>query len=148
MSEPPPETFSYEEVTPLIPGRAEDHLKRLGFRRPFLSAAKYWDALAGQDLPPLQCAIEVTTLSMAMKWPFHDIQEVVHDYPISDYGSMLNDITYTLDPAPRQDRLEILGKALSLCFMDASASGTSSPEMCCAVINLIASLSAALVCPA
>src|SRR5882672_11955658 len=114
--DPPPQTFSMEEVTPHMPGTVESLMSRLGFRRPFLSAVEYRDALARKGLPPLACALEVASVASKMKWPFHDIQEVVHDFPISDYGSMLTDIAYTLDPAPHQDRLEILGKALSLCF--------------------------------
>src|SRR5260221_6529404 len=123
MSEPPPDspprTFSLEEVTPHMPGKAEDLMKRLGFHRPFLSAVEYRDALASKGLPPLRCAREVASVAIKMKWPFCDIREAVHDFPLNDYSHMLDEIAYTLDPAHRPDRLEILGKGLSLCFLDA-----------------------------
>src|SRR5712691_7768803 len=148
MSEPPPDspprTFSLEEVTPHMPGKAEDLMKRLGFHCPFLSAVEYRDALASTGLPPLRCAIEVASVAIKMKWPFCDIRKVVHDFPLNDYSHMLDEIAYTLDPAPRPDRLEILGKALSLCFLNASESSTPPPEMRQVVIDLIGSLSAAL----
>jgi len=144
MSEPPPETFSYEEVTPLIPGRAEDHLKRLGFRRPFLSAVAFRDALASEELPPLRVAREVASLSQAMKWPFYDIREVVHDYPLPDYAPLLETIAKVIAPLPPPDQLEILSKSLSLCFHACSEAGVAHHETRKAVVDLIGSLSVAL----
>ena len=148
MSETPPErppnTFSYEEVTPLYPGRAEALWKRCGFSEPLLSAVELRDALAKRDLPPLRCAIEVASIARASRWPFHDIREVVYDFPLPDYAPLLDDIARTIEPIPRQDQLGILGKSLSLCFHAASDEGAPNLEMRQALIDLIGSLSAAL----
>ena len=143
--DPPPTTFSYEEVTPLLPGtRAEDLLKRLGFSKPFLSAVEFRDALTSKGHPPLRCAIEVASLVKASRWPFHDIRQVVHDFPLPDYAPLLDVIAHAMAPIPQKDQIGILGKSLSLCFLAASDEGAPNPEMCQALINLISSLSVAL----
>ena len=142
--DPPPNTFSFEEVTPLLPGRAEDLLKRLGFHQPFLSAIEFRDALASKGLPPLRCAIEVASIAKAMKWPFHDIRKVVYDFPLPDYAPLIDAVAQTIAPIPQKDQLAVLGKTLSLCFLAASEEGGANPEMRQAVIDLIGSLSAAL----
>jgi len=144
LPDPPPTTFSYEEVTPLLPGRAEDLMKRLGFSWPFLSTVKYQDALASKGFPPLRCAIEITSVAKARKWPFHDICQVVHNFPLPDYAPLLDVVAHVIAPILCKDQLKVLGKSLSLCFHAASEEGASNPEMYQAVITLIGLLSAAL----
>ena len=137
-------TFSYEEVTPLLPGRAEDLLKRSGFTKPFLSTIEFRDVLASKGFPPLRCAIKVASVANASRWPFHDIRQVVHNFPLPDYSPLLDDIAHSIAPIPRKDQLGVLGKSLSLCFHAASDEGAPNPEMCQALIDLIGSLSAVL----
>ena len=139
----PPPTFSYAEVPPM-PGRAEDLYKRSGFTKPFLSAVEFRDALARKGYPPLRCTLEVASVAQASRWPFHDIHQVVHDYPLPDYSPLLDDIAQSIAPIPRKDQLGVLGKSLSLCFHAASEEDAPNPEMRQALINLIGSLSAVL----
>jgi len=119
-------------------------VKRLGFGWPFLSAVKYQDTLASKGLSPLHCTIEVTSIAKAMKWPFHDICQVVHNFSLSNYAPLLDEVTHTIVPILCKDQLEILGKSLSLYFHAASEKEASTPKMCQVVIILIGSLSAAL----
>jgi len=100
LPDPPPTTFSYEEVAPLLPGRAEDYLKRLGFSWPFLSTVEYQDALASEGYPPLHCALEVASIAKASCWPFHDICQVVRDFPLPDYAPLLDVIAHMIAPVP------------------------------------------------
>ena len=131
-------------MTPHLPGRAEDLYRRSGFTKPFLSAIKLWDALASKGLPSLRCAIEVASIAKASRWPFHDIRQVVHDFPLPDYSSLLDVIAHAIAPIPRKDQIGVLGKSLSLCFHAASDEGAPNPKMRQALINLISSLSAVL----
>jgi len=144
LPEYPPTTFSYEEVTPLLPGRAEDLLKRLGFTKPFLSTVEFRDALASKGLPPLRCAVEVASVAKASRWPFHDIHQVVHDFPLPDYSPLLDAIAHSITPIPCKDQLRVLGKSLLLCFYTASDEGAPNPKMCQALVDLIGSLSTVL----
>jgi len=119
-------------------------MKRLGLGRPFLSAVELRDTLTNKGLPPLRCAIEVTSVAKAQKWPFHDIRQVVHDFPLPDYSSLLDIVAHAIAPLPHRAQLEVLGKSLSLCFHAASEEGAPNPEMRQVVIDLIGSLSMAL----
>jgi len=140
----PPSTFSYDEVTPLLPGRAEDLYKRSGFTVPFLSAVELQVVLTSKGLPPLRCALEVASIAKASRWAFHNIHQVVHDFPLPDYSPLLNVVAHAIAPIPRKDQLGILGKSLSLCFHTASGEGAPNPEMHQALIDLIGLLSAVL----
>ena len=140
----PPDTFSYEDVTPHIPGWAEDLYRRSGFTKPFLSAVEFRDALASKGLPPLRCAIKVTSVAKASRWPFHDIRQVVYDFPLPDYSPLLDIVAHAVAPIPRKDQIGVLGKSLSLCFHAASGKGAPNPEMRQVLIDLIGSLSAVL----
>ena len=140
----PPDTFSYEDVTPHIPSRAEDLYRRSGFTKPFLSAVEFRDALANKGLPPLCCAIEVASIAKASWWPFHDIHQVVYDFPLPDYSPLLNIVAHMVVPIPHKDQIGVLGKSLSLCFHAASGEGAPNPEMRQALIDLIGSLSTIL----
>ena len=140
----PPPTFSYDEVTPLLPGKAEDLYKRSGFTKPFLSAVEFQDALANKGYPPLRCALEVASVAKASRWAFHNIHQVVHDFPLPDYSPLLDVISHAIAPIPRRDQLSVLSKSLSLCFHAASDEEAPNPEMRQALVDLIGSLSAVL----
>jgi len=140
----PPDTFSYKEVTPHIPGRAEDLYRRSGFTKPFLSTVEFRDALASKGLPPLRCTIEVASVAKANWWPFHDIRQVVYDFPLPDYSPLLDVVAHAVAPIPRKDQIGVLGKSLSLCFHTASGEGAPNPEMRQVLIDLIGLLSAVL----
>jgi len=140
----PPDTFSYKEVTPHIPGRAEDLYRRSGFTKPFLSTVEFQDALASKGLPPLHCAIEVASVAKASWWPFHDIRQVVYDFPLPDYSTLLDIVAHAVTPIPCKDQIGVLGKSLLLCFHAASGEGAPNPEMHQVLIDLIGSLSAVL----
>ena len=140
----PPDTFSYEDVTPHIPGWAEDLYKRSGFTKPFLSAVEFRDALTSKGFPPLRCAIEVASVAKASRWPFHNICQVVYNFPLPDYSPLLDIVAHAVTPIPRKDQIGVLGKSLSLCFHAASGERAPNPEMHQALIDLIGSLSAVL----
>src|SRR6266581_1434921 len=95
MSDSPFDTFSIHDFQ-LLPGRAEDLYRKLGFTKPFLSTIELRDALLRRELPPYRIALEIASIANAMRWPFHDILQVVHDFPLPDSAPLIDLIATTL----------------------------------------------------
>ena len=95
MSDSPLNTFSINDLT-VLSSRAEDLYKRLGFARPFLSAVKLRDVLLCRGFPPSHVALEIASIASAMRWPFHDIHQVVYDFPLPDFTPLVDTIAGTL----------------------------------------------------
>src|SRR6266704_2929448 len=143
LSDSPFDTFSIDGLQ-FLPGVAVDLYRKLGITRPFLSAVELRDELFRRELPPYRAALEIASIASVMRWPFHDILHVVHDFPLPDFAPLVDSIADTLQPISYRDQLSVLTKSLSLCIHAATAAGTAPPQTRQAVIDLIGSLSASL----